>query len=196
MAETEFGRAVIARLDELRLLATENRIDADLRTGVSAPLVAELEGLVIAHPMREPLAGLLMRALHASGRRGAALEVYEQTRKRLADQLGVDPSAELAALHLEILQDEPVPDHRTNLRAELTSFVGRDAELARVAARRLAEDQDNLHAAIRSAVAAWRCQDRRATAAALGWYWSLRSMKVEGAELIAERSASPAPPKR
>ena len=134
MAETEFGRAVIARLDELRLLATENRIEADLRTGVTAPLVAELEGLVIAHPMREPLAGLLMRALRAAGRRGAALEVYEQTRERLADQLGVDPSAELAALHLEILRDEPVLDHRTNLRAELTSFVGRDAELARVAA--------------------------------------------------------------
>ncbi len=134
VAETEFGRAVIARLDELRLLATENRIDADLRTGVTAPLVAELEGLVIAHPMREPLAGLLMRALHASGRRGAALEVYEQTRKRLADQLGVDPSAELAALHLEILRDEPAGVHRTNLRAELTSFVGRDAELAHVAA--------------------------------------------------------------
>ena len=134
VAETEFGRAVIARLDELRLLATENRIEADLRTGGTAPLVAELEGLVVAHPMREPLAGLLMRALCAAGRRGAALEVYEQTRERLADQLGVDPSAELAALHLEILQDEPVLDHRTNLRAELTSFVGRDAELARVAA--------------------------------------------------------------
>jgi|HubBroStandDraft_6_1064221.scaffolds.fasta_scaffold06187_5 predicted ATPase/DNA-binding SARP family transcriptional activator len=134
VAETEFGRAVIARLDELRLLATENRIEADLRTGVTAPLVPELEGLVIAHPMRESLAGLLMRALHASGRRGAALEVYEQTRKRLADQLGVDPSAELAALHLEVLRDEPAPNHQTNLRAELTSFVGRDTELAHVAA--------------------------------------------------------------
>jgi len=134
VAETEFGRVVIARLDELRLLATENRIDADLRTGVTAPLVAELEGLVIAHPMREPLAGLLMRALCASGRRGAALEVYEQTRERLAEQLGVDPSAELAALHLEILRDEPVLNYRTNLRAELTSFIGRDAELAHVAA--------------------------------------------------------------
>ncbi len=135
VAETEFGRAVIARLDELRLLAIQNRIDADLRTGVTAPLVAELEGLVTAYPMREPLAGLLMRALHVSGRRGAALEVYEQTRKRLADQLGVDPSAELAALHLEfLLRDEPVLNHRTNLRAELTSFVGRDAELVDVAA--------------------------------------------------------------
>ena len=147
VAETHFGQAAIARLDELRLSTLEARVDADLRTGNTASLVAELEGLVIAHPMREPLAARLMRALHAAGRRGAALEVYEQTRERLVDQLGVEPSAELAALHLEILRDEaaaePVPPPaspkgtgnraNTNLRAELTSFVGRDAELRQVA---------------------------------------------------------------
>ena len=153
VADADFGQAAIARLDELRLAAVEQRIDADLRTGNTASLVAELEGLVVAHPMREPLAARLMRALHAAGQRGAALEVYEQTRKRLVGQLGVEPSAELAALHLQILRDEqpaepaaprprtgpagpadPVRDHpNTNLRAELTSFVGRDAELDRVA---------------------------------------------------------------
>jgi predicted ATPase/DNA-binding SARP family transcriptional activator len=182
IAETDFGRAAIARLDELRLVTLEHRIDADLRTpaqGHAAALVAELEGLVIAHPTRETLSGLLMRALHASGRRAAALEVYEQTRQRLVEQLGVPPSAELAALHLQILRaDEPAvlvrgddsasarggstppgppggpPAHggasrrpippgappatmpaptATNLRAALTSFVGRDAELAQVA---------------------------------------------------------------
>ena len=155
----------IARLDELRLATLEHRIDADLRTPgqqLTAALVAELEGLVIAHPMREPLAGLLMRALAASGRRGAALEVYEQARQRLVEQLGVAPSAELAALHLKMLRADdpavpapapalapasapaPAPAPRaaaspgprpptTNLRAALTSFVGRDAELAQVA---------------------------------------------------------------
>ena len=133
VAGTEFGEAVIARLDEQKLTATEHRIDADLLTGPAEPLVAELEELVVAHPMREPLAARLMRALHASARRGAALEVYEQTRKRLADQLGADPSAELAALHLELLQEPPAPAPHTNLRAELTSFVGRDAELSEVA---------------------------------------------------------------
>jgi predicted ATPase/DNA-binding SARP family transcriptional activator len=177
VADSDFGQAVIARLDELRLLATENRIDADLRTGVTAPLVAELEGLVVAYPMREPLAARLMRALQACGRRAAALEVYEQTKERLVDQLGIDPSAELAALHLAILRADdppailraddppailraddppaglppdaeapraagppraatPAPDAgtvHTNLRAELTSFVGRDGELAQVA---------------------------------------------------------------
>jgi predicted ATPase/DNA-binding SARP family transcriptional activator len=148
VADTDFGQAAVARLDELRLTAIEQRVDADLRTGNTASLVAELEGLVIAHPMREPLAARLMRALHAAGRRGAALEVYEQTRKRLVNQLGVEPSAELAALHLQILRDEPpaepepktprpaspLSNHKnTNLRAELTSFVGRDAELRQVA---------------------------------------------------------------
>jgi DNA-binding SARP family transcriptional activator len=126
VAETDFGRAAIARLDELRLLATQNRIDADLRTGLTATLVAELEGLVITHPMREPLAARLMRALHAAGRRGAALEVYEQTRERLVDQLGVEPSAELAALHLEILRaDEPqaTPNARPRRHSKIASVT-------------------------------------------------------------------------
>jgi predicted ATPase/DNA-binding SARP family transcriptional activator len=133
VAGTEFGEAIIARLDELKLAATEHRIDADLLTGVTEPLVAELEELVLTHPLREPLAARLMRALHAAGRGSAALEVFEQTRKRLADQLGADPSAELSALHLELLREPPEPAPNTNLRTELTSFVGRDAELAEVA---------------------------------------------------------------
>ena len=138
VAGTEFGPAIIARLDELRLAATEQRIDADLRTGVTAALVAELEELVVTHPLREPLAARLMRALHASGRRAAALEAYERARERLADRLGADPAAELSALHLEILRAEPDPEPAasrppTNLPAGLTSFIGRDDELTQVA---------------------------------------------------------------
>jgi predicted ATPase/DNA-binding SARP family transcriptional activator len=133
VAATDIGAAVIARLDELRLAAIEQRVDADLLTGVTEPLVAELEELVVAHPLREPLAARLMRALHACDRRGAALEVYEQARKRLADQLGADPSAELSELHLELLRDDPGPAPQTNLPAGLTSFVGRDDELTQVA---------------------------------------------------------------
>ena len=91
VAETGFGSAIIARLDELRLAAIEQRADADLLTGVTEPLVAELGELVVAHPLRETLAVRLMRALHACGRRAAALEVYEQARERLADQLGAAP---------------------------------------------------------------------------------------------------------
>jgi predicted ATPase/DNA-binding SARP family transcriptional activator len=128
---------VVARLEEVRLGALQDRITADLRLGRAEELIAELEGLTAAYPTREPLAGLLMRALQAAGRRNAALEVYERTRKRLADQLGMDPSAELAALHLELLRaspEEPGTDiPRSNLPAALTSFVGRDAELGQVA---------------------------------------------------------------
>jgi len=129
--------AVVARLEELRLGAVQDRITADLRLGRARELIAELEGLTAAYPTREPLAGLLMRALQASGQRNAALEVYERTRKRLADQLGMDPSAELTALHLDMLRaspDTPGAGQRgTNLPAALTSFVGRDAELGQVA---------------------------------------------------------------
>jgi predicted ATPase len=75
-----------------------------------------------------------MRALQASGQRNAALEVYERTRKRLAEQLGTDPSAELAALHLEMLRaEEPAGKPRSNLPAALTSFIGRESELNQVA---------------------------------------------------------------
>src|SRR5262245_5505764 len=130
VAEAEFARGPVARLDELRLAALQDRIDADLRTGPPDALVAELEGLVAAHPLREPLVARLMRALSAAGRPGAALEAYEQARSRLADQLGADPSAELTALHLTILRADgaaapPEPGLAarpgTNLRAELTS---------------------------------------------------------------------------
>jgi predicted ATPase/DNA-binding SARP family transcriptional activator len=169
VADAEFAQAAIARLDELRLAAVQDRICADLSIGVSAPLIAELDGLVVAHPLREPLVGLQMRALQAAGRRAAALAAYDQVRSRLVEQLGVGPSAELAALHLAILrsdqpqtrpQPQPQPQRQprpepgrpaagggavtagrgaapgelsTNLRAELTSFVGRDAELTQVA---------------------------------------------------------------
>jgi len=111
-AETGTGRAAIARLTELRLTVTEDRIDAELRLDAalapgrrerSPALAAELEGLLAASPTRETLAALLMRALAAGGRPGAALRVYERTRRRLADELGADPSPQLAALHVELL---------------------------------------------------------------------------------------------
>ena len=63
-----------------RLAAIEQRVDADLLTGVTEPLVAELEELVVAHPLREPLAARLMRALHACGRRGAARSIISTSR--------------------------------------------------------------------------------------------------------------------
>lgn len=125
--------AAVTRLDGLRLAATEELFDAEIALGHGARLVDELTGLVAAHPVREPLVAALMRALAAAGRGNEALLVYQRTREALADSLGVDPSPELSALHVALLRGELGPrqdDRRTNLRSELTSFVGRDADVA------------------------------------------------------------------
>jgi predicted ATPase/DNA-binding SARP family transcriptional activator len=124
------------RLEDLRLAAVVDRIDADLDLADPTVLVPELEALAAEHPLHERLAGQLMRALGASGRQADALHVYERLRARLVDELGVDPSAELQQIHLGLLRGEigsrPPASRRTNLKAQLTSFVGRDDELARI----------------------------------------------------------------
>ncbi|NVI92261.1 BTAD domain-containing putative transcriptional regulator, partial [Actinomadura sp. BRA 177] len=141
VADADFAYGIVTRLEELRLAAVEDRVEAELALGRPVPPVAELEPLAAANPLRERLRGQLMRALYAAGRQAEALEVYEETRRALADRLGVDPSPELAAVHLSILRREnsapapapPVPSSpRTNLPAQLTSFVGREEESRRV----------------------------------------------------------------
>ena len=126
--------APATRLDELRLSATEDLTEARLSLGDPGQ-VPELRRLVAAHPLRERPAGQLMRALHAAGRRAEALTVYAETRRVLADRLGTDPSPELSAVHQDILRatDAPAPAPAA-LPAQLTTFVGRDAELARLTA--------------------------------------------------------------
>ncbi|MES9543836.1 BTAD domain-containing putative transcriptional regulator [Actinomadura sp. NPDC000600] len=146
VADADFAHAAVAHLEELRLAAVEDRVDAEIAAGLPVPPVAELEPLAAANPLRERLRGQLMRTLYAAGRQAEALEVYEETRRALADRLGVDPSPELAAVHLSILRrettaraPEPAPppppgprSARTNLPARLTSFVGREEESQRV----------------------------------------------------------------
>jgi predicted ATPase/DNA-binding SARP family transcriptional activator len=125
--------AAVTRLEGLRLTAMEDRLDAEVSLGRGADLVAELTDLVASHPVRERLVAALMRALAAAGRDTEALLVYQRTREALADALGVDPSAELSALHVALLRGElgrRAENRKTNLRAELTSFVGRDADVA------------------------------------------------------------------
>ncbi|MGW1783544.1 ATP-binding protein [Streptomyces sp. NPDC002143] len=120
-----------ARLEELRLAAVQDRVEADLGLGGGPELVPELRGLLAAHPLSERLYGQLMRALHAGGRPAEALTVFEQARRTLADELGADPSPELAALHLELLRgDGPA---RPSVPVQLTRFIGRESELARIA---------------------------------------------------------------
>jgi len=97
----------IARLEELRLTVLENRIDADLEAGNQAGLVGELEALIAEYPLRERLRGQLILALYRCGRQAEALEVYRETRRVLADELGLEPSPELRELERAILQHDP-----------------------------------------------------------------------------------------
>ncbi len=127
--------AAVTRLEGLHLTAMEDRFDAEVGLGHGAELVTELTDLVAANPVRERLVAALMRALVAAGRGSEALLVYQRTRETLADALGVDPSPELSALHVALLRGElgrREENRKTNLRAELTSFVGKDADVAAV----------------------------------------------------------------
>ncbi|NJP30688.1 BTAD domain-containing putative transcriptional regulator [Micromonospora thermarum] len=129
--------AAVTRLERLRLTAMEDRFDAEINLGHGAELIPELTDLVAAHPVRERLVIALMRALAAAGRGTEALLVYQRTSEALADALGVDPSPELSALHVALLRGEVgrrEENRKTNLRAELSSFIGKDADVAAVAA--------------------------------------------------------------
>ncbi|GAA3131218.1 AfsR/SARP family transcriptional regulator [Streptosporangium carneum] len=184
VGEAPFAPAQVTRLEELRLAALEDRAEAELAAGEHRALVAELRALVAVHPLRERLRGQLMRALYGSGRQAEALAAYEEVRRLLAEELGAEPTAELAATHLAVLRADlprgpaafgadPAPPlvasgqapppaasgtdssprdgtrqvgretavlpatgpvARHALTAQLTSFVGRREELARVGA--------------------------------------------------------------
>ncbi|MEU5846215.1 BTAD domain-containing putative transcriptional regulator [Saccharopolyspora shandongensis] len=133
--DAPFATRTGARLEELRIGVVEDRFDAELQLGHHTEILADLEAFAAKHPLRERLAALLMRALHAAGRQADALAVYERLRGTLADELGVDPSAEAQDAHLTVLRGgtdrsaarpESVPGR---LPASLTTFVGRDDEL-------------------------------------------------------------------
>ncbi|MGW5685527.1 BTAD domain-containing putative transcriptional regulator [Nonomuraea sp. NPDC003754] len=137
-ADAAFAAATITHLEELRLTALEDQAERRLLEG--RPV--ELAALVAAHPLRERLRGLHMRALYRAGRQSAALDAYAQARALLADELGLDPGPELAALHEAILRHDPSldPPPRTHppvapspaLPAALTGLVGRESDLRQV----------------------------------------------------------------
>ncbi|MGW1432489.1 BTAD domain-containing putative transcriptional regulator [Streptomyces sp. NPDC002431] len=130
-----------ARLEEWRLQLTETRVDAELEQGHHAEVVSELTSLTAAHPLRERLRELLMLALYRSGRQAEALAVYADTRRLLADELGVDPRPELTELQHRILQADPtlaepaapepaaavVPVRPAQLPATVPDFTGHAA---------------------------------------------------------------------
>lgn len=107
LAHEDFAQSEIRRLDELRAVALEQRIEADLALGEHAALVPELEALVTQHPLRERLRAHQMLALYRAGRQAEALASYENARLTLLEELGLEPSGELRALQRAILrQDE------------------------------------------------------------------------------------------
>ncbi|MFI9814031.1 ATP-binding protein [Saccharothrix variisporea] len=124
------AEAQVARLEETRLSAVEDLVEAELAT--TGTSVGRLRELVAAHPFRERLRGQLMRALHDDGRTAEALAQFEEVRRLLRDELGVDPSDELSAVHLALLRTgQPA---RRGLGTALTRIIGRDEELTRLAA--------------------------------------------------------------
>jgi DNA-binding SARP family transcriptional activator/tetratricopeptide (TPR) repeat protein len=153
VAFESFAQGEIARLEELRLVALEERIDARLSVGEHLFVVAELEQLAAEHPSRERLLGLLMLALYRCGRQTDALDVYTRSRRRLDAELGLEPSSHLRQLEEAILRQDPSLEARTgepiphgqpeavppSLPAQLRPrpampFVGRTAELGGLAA--------------------------------------------------------------
>jgi predicted ATPase/DNA-binding SARP family transcriptional activator len=130
-----FAQAAADRLDEKRAAAVERAAELDLVLG-SAASVEPLTALLEEHPLRESAAAALARALHAADRQADALAVLDRTRARLADELGVDPGPELDAARLDVLRGitrpTPAPRRETPAATPLTSFVGREADVARV----------------------------------------------------------------
>ena len=154
VAFEDFVQAEIRRLHELRLVALETRIDADLQQGRHSELVAELEVLFGEQPTRERLAAQLMIALYRSGRQTDALEIYQRTRAHLADQLGLEPGPALRELQNRILKQDRTLSEPVNIKQQKTvgaspsgrrdndirlpcspsTFVGRSSEVADVTA--------------------------------------------------------------
>ncbi|MFF7448391.1 MULTISPECIES: BTAD domain-containing putative transcriptional regulator [unclassified Streptomyces] len=132
------------RLEEWRLQLLESRLDMDLEQGCHAEAVSELTALTAAHPLRERLRELLMLALYRSGRQAEALAVYADTRRLLADELGVDPRAGLRELQQRILRADPAlaeppspqpepaatPVRPAQLPATVPDFTGRASVVA------------------------------------------------------------------
>jgi YVTN family beta-propeller protein len=107
LGDAPFAQAEAARLEEIRLRALEDRIEADLQLGRAESLVTELQMLVGREPYRERLRGQLMLALYRSGRQADALASYRDARRLFVGELGIEPSPELQALERAILQQEP-----------------------------------------------------------------------------------------
>jgi predicted ATPase/DNA-binding SARP family transcriptional activator len=136
-AYEEFARGEAERLEELRLVATEERLEAELALGGHATLLPELRSLATAQPLRERLQAQAMIALYRCGRHREALDLYAALRARLIDELGLEPGRELRELQQRILQHDPSLEVESVFLGEASSLptppnrlLGRQRELA------------------------------------------------------------------
>jgi len=139
-ADAPFARGFVAHFADQRVVAQEDAAELRLELGQHAELAGELVALVAEHPLRERLRGCALRALYRAGRQAEALASYQDLQARLADELGLDPSPELAALHQAILIRDPALDPSPpgisgvplprQLPAPPAVFTGRLQELA------------------------------------------------------------------
>jgi DNA-binding SARP family transcriptional activator len=131
------GSATLADLAERRLFAEEAWADARLALGGGADLIGRLRALVTDQPLRERARGHLMLALYRSGRKAEALEEFRALRRRMADELGIEPSTPVQELHRQILADDPAlapasalpPTAPRQLPRDIGDFTGRDVQL-------------------------------------------------------------------
>ncbi|MFI2505120.1 BTAD domain-containing putative transcriptional regulator [Streptomyces sp. NPDC018972] len=140
--DAAFVQAAAAGLEEQRITAREDLAELRLELGEHQQLADELGPVVTEHPLRQRLRGVHMRALYRAGRHSEALEAYQDVRRRLAEELGVDPAPELAALHQAMLRQDPglgpgsapatTVRARTNLPTQVSSLVGRRDAVDRV----------------------------------------------------------------
>jgi predicted ATPase/DNA-binding SARP family transcriptional activator len=148
-----FAGVEAARLEAVRLNAIEQRIEAELELGGHHEVLAELERLVAEHPHEERLSAALMLALYRAGRQAQALEVFAEGRRRLVDELGLEPGPALLELERQILNHDPallaapreeaaVGRERTNLPPQATELIGRERDLAEL--RRLLREGGRL----------------------------------------------------
>jgi YVTN family beta-propeller protein len=125
-----FAQDAIAQLEELYLGAVEERVEADLVLGCARELVGELRDLVARHPLRERLRGQLMLSLYRSGRQAEGLEVFQDFRRTLSEELGLEPGPGLQRLELAILNRDPALDLPAAAKAPVASDRGRPVALA------------------------------------------------------------------
>jgi basic membrane lipoprotein Med (substrate-binding protein (PBP1-ABC) superfamily)/DNA-binding SARP family transcriptional activator len=149
-AYDEFAQIEIARLEELRLVATEDRIEADLRSRLHRDVIGELTGLVREYPLRERPVSLLMTALYRSGRQADALRAFQVYARTIGEELGIEPSPELCRLEEQVLLHDP-------------GLTPMGASIEKVAGDEIKNPFKGLHAFTESDVAKFFGRDRIVT---------------------------------